>query len=110
MHEVRVSDYVFAGARPNRPLSNMTMTMMMRRMGEAEYVPHGFRASFRTFLGNETNAPREVAEAALSHRVGSAVELSYSRGDALDKRRRLMPIWADHCAGIGLGEIVRLHG
>ena len=109
MQEVRQSDYVFAGARPNRPMSNMTMTMLMRRMEVTEYVPHGFRAAFRTFLGNETNTPREVAEAALSHRVGSAVELSYSRGDALDKRRRLMPLWSDHCAGKEATKIVKLH-
>ena len=87
----------------------MTMTMLMRRMGVEDYVPHGFRAAFRTWCGNETTTPREVAEAALSHRVGSAVELSYSRGDALEKRRRLMPLWADHCAGAQLSEIVRLH-
>ncbi len=114
MFEVRVSDYVFAGERPHRPLSNMTMTMLMRRMGISDYVPHGFRASLRTYLGNETNTPREVAEAVLSHRVGSAVELSYSRGDALEKRRRVMPLWSDYCAGKQAGkqagEIVRLHG
>ena len=110
MYEVRMSDYVFPGARSHRPMSNMTMTMLMRRMGVVEYVPHGFRAAFRTWCGNETNTPREVAEAALSHRVGSAVELAYSRGDALEKRKNLMPIWADYCAGLQVGEVVRLHG
>ena len=110
MFAAKTSDYVFAGMRPNRPLSDMTMTMMMRRIGVVDYVPHGFRAAFRTWCGNETNTPREVAEAALSHRVGSAVELSYSRGDALEKRRRLMPLWADYCAGESLSAVVRLHG
>lgn len=110
MHEVRVSEYVFQGYKPNRPLSNMAMTMLMRRMGEDKYVPHGFRTSFRTWCGDETDTPREVAEAALSHRVGNAVELAYSRGDALEKRRRLMPLWADYCAGNNKSEIVRLHG
>ena len=110
LHEVQMSEYVFPGARPHRPLSNMTLTMLMRRMGVTEYVPHGFRAAFRTWCGNETNTPREVAEAALSHRVGNSVELSYSRGDALEKRRRLMPLWADYCAGINSGYVVRLHG
>ena len=33
------------------------------------------------------DAPREIAEAALAHTVGSKVELAYRRGDALDKRR-----------------------
>ena len=109
LNDVRHSDYVFPGKRPKRPLSNMTMTMLMRRKGYGEYVPHGFRASFRTWCGNETNTPREVAEAALSHRVGSAVELAYSRGDALEKRRKLMPLWSDYCLGKEVGEIVRLH-
>ena len=110
MHEVRMSDYNFPGMRPNRPLSNMTMTMLMRRMGVVEYVPHGFRAAFRTWCGNETQTPREVAEAALSHRVGNAVELAYSRGDALEKRRSLMPRWADYCAGVKDKKVVQLHG
>jgi len=110
LYEVRQSEYVFPGKRPKKPLSNMTLTMLMRRMGYGNYVPHGFRAAFRTFCGNETNTPREVAEAALSHLVGDSTELAYSRGNALEKRRRLMPLWADHCAGAQAGEIVRLHG
>lgn len=104
------NDYIFPGQRPGRPLSNMSLVMLMRRMGYGDYVPHGYRAAFRTWCGNETNTPREVAEAALSHQVGSAVELAYSRGDMLEKRRRLMPLWADYCAGKQIGEIVRLHG
>lgn len=110
LSELRVSDYVFPGKKPHRPLSNMAMTMLMRRMGRGEYVPHGFRAAFRTWCGNETNVSREVAEAALSHRVGNKVELAYSRGDALEKRRRLMPIWTDYCAGVQSGEVVQLRG
>ena len=110
LNEIRISDYVFPGKRPKRPLSNMSMTMLMRRMGHGEYVPHGFRASFRTWCGDKTNVPREVAEAALSHRVGSAVELAYSRGDALEKRRKLMPLWSDYCAGAQSENVVRLRG
>ncbi|MDB2439170.1 integrase arm-type DNA-binding domain-containing protein [Hellea sp.] len=109
MQGFRQSDFVFLGAKPNRPMSNMTMTMLMRRMKVTDYVPHGFRAAFRTWCGNETNTPREVAEAALSHRVGSAVELSYSRGDALEKRRRLMPLWASYCKGEQSGDVVPLY-
>jgi integrase len=110
LSEHRVSDFVFPGRRPHRPLSNMSMTMLMRRMGRGDYVPHGFRASFRTYCGDNTNVSREVAEAALSHRVGSAVELAYSRGDALEKRRRLMPVWSDYCSGVSSSEVVQLHG
>lgn len=112
LFELRASPYVFAGRKPNQPLSNMTMAMTMRRLGVIGDVAtvHGFRSSFRDFAGDKTNAPREVAEAALAHTVGSAVERSYRRGDALDKRRGLMRHWAQYCAGEQSGEIVRLHG
>lgn len=109
LKELSFSDYVFPGQRPRNPLSNMTMAMTMRRMGIGNDVAtvHGFRSSFRDWAGDCTNAPREVAEAALAHRVGSAVELSYRRGDALAKRGRLMQQWADHCSGKNEGSIVQ---
>ena len=109
LYKLRQHEYVFLGKRPKRPLSNMTFTMLMRRMGFGHYVPHGFRASFRTWCGNETNTPREVAEAALSHRTGDATELAYSRGNALEKRRRLMPKWEAHCLGLEQADVVQLH-
>jgi integrase len=59
---------------------------------------HGFRSSFRDWCGEHTNFPREVAEAALAHRMGDAVEQAYRRGDALEKRRKLMEAWAEYCA------------
>jgi hypothetical protein len=59
---------------------------------------HGFRSSFRDWVGNETQFAREVAEAALAHLVGDAAEQAYRRGDALEKRRQLMEPWAKYCA------------
>lgn len=111
LYDVRFSDYIFPGQQPRKPLSNMTMAMTMRRMGVSNDVAtvHGFRSSFRDWAGDCTNAPREVAEAALAHRVGNTTELSYRRGDALEKRRRLMVQWSDFCAGKQDGKIVRLH-
>ncbi|WP_454655138.1 tyrosine-type recombinase/integrase [Bosea beijingensis] len=96
MKKVRVSDFVFPGQKPNRPLSAMAFEMLMRRMGVPEFTPHGFRSSFRDWAGDETNFPREVAEAALSHAVGDEAEQSYRREDALAKRRRLMEAWANY--------------
>jgi len=112
LYALRNSDYVFPGQQPRKPLSNMTMAMTMRRMGIGNDVGtvHGFRSSFRDWAGDCTNAPREVAEAALSHAVGNVVERSYRRSDALEKRRRLMIQWADYCAGKQSGETVKLHG
>ena len=108
----RTSDggYVFPGARPNRPLSNMSMNMLLRRMKIENATTHGYRSSFRDWCGDCTSFSREVAEAALSHAVGDAVERSYRRSDALEKRCALMQSWADFCAGERSSEIVRLHG
>jgi integrase len=76
---------------------------------------HGFRSSFRDWCGNRTNYPRDVAEAALDHKLPSATEVAYRRGDALEKRRRLMEQWAqflssEPAARAEGGEVVALHG
>ena len=85
--------FVFPGGRAGRPLSNMAFKMLLKRMDETGFVPHGFRSSFRDWCGECTPFPREVAEAALAHTVGDAVERAYRRGDALEKRRELMKAW-----------------
>lgn len=91
----KLSDFVFFGQKPKRPLSNMAMAMLMRRIGRDKTV-HGFRSAFRDWCGDETNFPREVAEAALAHIV-SGVEGTYRRKTDLGKRRRLMQSWAEYC-------------
>lgn len=60
---------------------------------------HGFRASFRTWAGNETHFDRVTCEMALAHAAGDAVELAYRRGDELAKRRQLMDAWFAYCEG-----------
>ena len=75
----------------------MSMEMILRRMKVEDATMHGFRSSFRDWVGNETQFPREVAEAALAHVVGDAAEQAYRRGDALKKRRQLMEAWANFC-------------
>ncbi len=98
LHELyanRVSEFVFPGQKPNRPLSPTAMQMVLRRMGVTDITVHGFRSSFRDWCGEMTDSPREVAEAALAHVSGDATERAYRRGDALEKRRELMQRWAD---------------
>lgn len=90
---------IFHGQRPGKSLSNMAFLMLLRRMGRPELTAHGFRSTFRDWAGNETETSREVAEAALAHVVGNKAEAAYRRGDALDKRRALMTVWADYCGG-----------
>jgi integrase len=83
---------VFRGSKGGA-LSNMTLKMHMRRRGRGDVTPHGFRSSFRDWAGNVTNHPREIAELALSHAIGDAVERAYRRSDAIEKRRLLMRDW-----------------
>ena len=92
-----MSEYLFADGSGQKPISNMAMNMLLRRMGQRTYTVHGFRSTFRDWAGECTDHPREVIEAALAHTVGSEVERAYRRGDALDKRRLLMADWAAHC-------------
>jgi len=81
-----------------KPLSNMALLMMLRRMGRSDVTTHGFRASFRTWAAERTGFPREVVEAALAHVIGNKVEAAYQRGDLFDKRRELMAEWGNYCA------------
>jgi integrase len=84
---------VFSGRKPTTKLSDMSLTAVMRRM-EINAVPHGLRSSFRDWVGEETSYPREVAEMALAHTVGNAVEAAYRRGDLFEKRKAMMNDWA----------------
>lgn len=98
--KITTGDYVFPGRKARRPLSNMSMEMILRRMNVEDATMHGFRSSFRDWVGNETDFQRELAEAALAHVVGDAVEQAYRRSDALDKRRTMMNAWARYCCSI----------
>lgn len=87
------SNYVFEGQKRHQPLSNMSMLMLLRRMGREGFTVHGFRSTFRDWASEAAGAPREVAEAALAHQVGSEVERAYARSDMLERRRALANAW-----------------
>lgn len=89
---------VFEGAKPGKPMSDMTLTMVLRRM-KVEATAHGFRSAFRDWTAETTNTPSDVAEMALAHTIRNKVEAAYRRGDLLEKRRVLMGLWADFCLG-----------
>jgi integrase len=97
LYKVRVSNFVFPSQRHDGPMSNMVMTMLLRRMQVDNTTVHGFRSSFRDWCGDVSPFPRELAEAALAHRVGDAVERAYRRSKAIEKRRKLMEAWAAFC-------------
>ena len=93
------STYVFEGQKRHHPLSNMSMLMLLRRMKVEGVTVHGFRSTFRVWASEVANAPREVAELSLAHKVGSDVERAYARSDLLERRRDLMQRWADFVTG-----------
>ncbi len=78
------SEMVFEGQKRHQQLSNMAMLMLLRRMGVEGVTVHGFRSTFRDWAAEVANAPREVAELSLAHKVGSDVERAYARSDLLD--------------------------
>jgi integrase len=98
-----------------RPLSDMTISAVIRRMNadaagddsdapplwaDAEgraVVPHGFRSTFRVWAGEARAEPREVVEAALAHTIRDATEAAYARTDLLERRRPLMEAWGAFC-------------
>lgn len=98
--------YLFPGAKAGKPLSNMAMTMVLRKLGNGDLTVHGFRSTFRDWCAEETHYPNIVAEQALAHTVGNAVEAAYRRGDLLDKRRALMADWATYCSTTAASNVI----
>ena len=101
LHEARTRQtpgsarWIFTNQRGDI-LSDMSLTAVMRRM-EVSAVPHGFRSSFRDWVGELTQFPSDLAEMALAHVLPNKTEAAYRRGDALEKRRGMMEAWALHC-------------
>lgn len=100
--QVQGCDYIFPGMKLTTPMSDMTLTAVLRRMERGDITVHGFRSTFRDWAAEETNFPNEVAEMALAHSVGNKVEAAYRRGDLLEKRFAIMNEWASRCQLTGV--------
>ena len=121
---IKDSPYVFFAPRGGM-LSDMSISAVMRRMQEAEVkagragyldprskrpaVPHGLRSTFRQWAA-EQGYPRDMAEIALAHFIGSEVERAYQRSDMLERRREMMTAWGTFLCGnsIQSGKVVML--
>jgi integrase len=90
------SALVFPSSKLHTPLSNRTLTALLRRL-KAPCVPHGWRSTFRDWAAETTHYPGEVVEMALAHAISDKTEAAYRRGDLLVKRAALMQDWADYC-------------
>ena len=89
--------YVFPG-RPMKPLSNMAMAMLLRRM-KCKVTVHGFRSSFRDWATEVDKTEHATAERCLAHVFGNDLSLSYDRSDRLELRRPVMQAWSDFVTG-----------
>ena len=104
------SGYIFPGSIEGKPISNTAMLKLLVDMRSGLTV-HGFRSAFSDWARERTAYPRDVIEMCLAHIIKDKSEAAYRRGDALEKRRRLMEEWARYCAAPAVtGEVVRLHG
>lgn len=88
--------WLFPARDPRKHMSGMAMMQCLKRL-EIDATVHGFRSTFRDWVGDCTTFPREIAEAALSHLVGDEAERAYRRSDALERRRKLMLAWEKYC-------------
>ena len=106
-HEARGKNpHVFPG-RPQRPLSAMAMSMLLKRM-KVDATVHGMRSSFRMWAADVAHAPFEVAEQCLAHVTGNAVVQAYQRSSMLERRRPIMTAWADFVTGKDASNVVPL--
>ena len=86
--------------KPGLPMSDMTLTKVLRTTGLAERATvHGFRSSFKNWTLEQTDTPWAVSEAALAHILGNSTEQAYARSDLFERRRTLMQQWADYLTG-----------
>ncbi len=90
-------EFVFPGLKPGKPLSNMAMLSLLKRMERGDLTVHGFRSTFRDWASEQTAYPHEMAEMALAHAVSNKTEAAYRRGDLFKKRIRMMNDWQKHC-------------
>jgi integrase len=99
--------FVFFGVIPKRPLSNMALSMLLRRMN-IDVTVHGFRTSFRTWASEVGHVEFELAESCLSHRVGNAVSRAYNRSNLLERRRPVMAAWANYVEAEAVAKVVSI--
>ena len=97
--QVDGEEHVFPGRWPGRQMSENTMRKFLQNdMQRQGLTVHGFRSTFRDWAAEQSNFPREVAEAALAHALKDKTEAAYQRADLLERRRKLMEMWAGYCA------------
>jgi integrase len=91
---LRINDWIFPGQRLGKPLSNMAMISILKRLKWYDRTTvHGLRSTFRDWVAETTNYPDRLAEAALAHQLSDKVQAAYNRSDLMEKRREMMEAW-----------------
>jgi integrase len=103
------SEYIFPGRSPEKPLSNMALNMVLRRMARSDITVHGFRSSFRDWAEERTRFKGSVIEAALAHSVKDKVEAAYRRTRLFQQRIPLMDAWAAFAITMPGEKVVKMH-
>ena len=111
--------------KPKTPLSDAALSAVMRRMNAdrpkgmtapwcdpdgREAVPHGWRATFRTWVDDTRPEDTVAAERALAHEDSNKVSGAYRRSDLFDRRIPLMNAWTAHCEGTSKSREARASG
>lgn len=94
----KLDSLIFPGQKL-KPLSDMTLSKVLRDNGGEGFTVHGFRSSFRDWCA-DNGMSNDWAEAALAHTLPNKVEAAYRRTTFLEQRRGLMAAWAEFCASM----------
>lgn len=112
LHASKTSSGLVFRSRSGSPISDMTMSALMKRMHAADEigfvdkvskrpaVPHGLRSTYRDWVAEHGHS-REAAELQLAHKFGGATEHAYYRTDLLEQRAELMNKWHAFLEGTG---------
>jgi integrase len=105
------NEFVFPSTIPGQCLGRNVMIDLLKGMNGGGLTVHGFRSTFSDWARDRTAYPRDVVEQALAHAIKDKSEAAYRRGDALDKRRRLMQDWSRYCSSpvVVASKVVALH-
>ena len=98
LEEVRAQggSFVFPGVQSQK-LRHSAMLELLKTMRPGLTV-HGLRSTFSDWARDSTAYARDVIETCLAHQIEDLSEAAYRRGDALEKRAKLMEAWARYCA------------
>jgi integrase len=100
LHRFEGTELLFPGRAGKKPLSDMALNQIMRRMpfkdkDGRQCVPHGLRSTFSDWGADRTAWHEKDIEMALAHAIGDETVGAYRRGDLFEKRSHLMSDWAN---------------